>query len=350
LVGQSAKGCKGQIWSTPRHIFSEIDAVWGENCVKSGLSSGEGLIYHVRDPRVQQQPVKGKRRAVSGQAVTLDRGVTDKRLLIVEEEFAQALKLMAREGNILSPVLRQAWDSGDLHSLVKNDPTGATGAHISIIAHITQQELLRHLNDTEQANGFANRFLWASVRRSNVIPDPTGIPAQTLEPLVQQLQRAVQAATQIGEMRRDESAAAYWRTIYVSLSAEMPGLLGAIAARAEAQVMRLACLYAVLDRSPVVSLAHLQAALAVWRFSEASVGYLFGDHTGDPVADRILQALDERAGMDLTGISQLFGRNMKQERLALALRQLRQAKLIVEEHRPTKGRPGTIIRRTRRER
>jgi hypothetical protein len=52
LVGASAKGRKGQSWSTPRHIFSEIDGPWAGNCVKSGLSSGEGLIYHVRDRRL----------------------------------------------------------------------------------------------------------------------------------------------------------------------------------------------------------------------------------------------------------------------------------------------------------
>jgi hypothetical protein len=49
--------------------------------------------------------------------------------------------------------------------------------------------------------------------------------------------------------------------------------------------MRLACLYAALDRSPVVSLARLQAALTMWRYSEASVGYVSGDHTDDPTAD-----------------------------------------------------------------
>ena len=293
LVGPSAKGRKGQSWSTPRYVFSRIDGDWARDRVSSGLSSGEGLIYHVRDPRVEKQPVKEKGRVVDYEEVIVDHGVSDKRLLIVEEEFAQALKVMSREGNILSPVLRQAWDTGDLHPLTKTNPIRATEVHISIIGHITRDELLRHLNDTEQANGFANRFLWAYVRRSNVIPEPVGIPQEIIEPLVKRLTETVKAAQQIHVMHRDEDAKACWAEDYAALSAEKPGMLGAMTARADAQVMRLACLYAALDKTCLVSPAHLKAARALWWYCEASVRYVFGARTGDPVADRILLALDE---------------------------------------------------------
>jgi hypothetical protein len=108
LVGASAKGRKGQSWSTPRHTFGRMAEDWVRDCVTSGLSSGEGLIFHVRDPRVEKEAVREKGRVVDYEEVIVDHGVSDKRLLIVEEEFAQALKLMSRDGNILSPVLRQA--------------------------------------------------------------------------------------------------------------------------------------------------------------------------------------------------------------------------------------------------
>ena len=72
--------------------------------------------------------------------VVIDDGVLDKRLFVIESEFANVLKVMAREGNTLSPVLRRAWDTGDLRTLTKNSPARATGAHISIIGHITRQE------------------------------------------------------------------------------------------------------------------------------------------------------------------------------------------------------------------
>lgn len=49
-VGDTSKGRKGTGWSTPRYLFSLVDPDWAKSRIKSGLSSGEGLIYNVRDP------------------------------------------------------------------------------------------------------------------------------------------------------------------------------------------------------------------------------------------------------------------------------------------------------------
>jgi hypothetical protein len=54
-----------------------------------------------------------------------DQGVADKRLMVVETEFASVLKNMGREGNMLSPMTRQAWDSGNLRTLNKKNPVRA---------------------------------------------------------------------------------------------------------------------------------------------------------------------------------------------------------------------------------
>lgn len=62
-----------------------------------------------------------------------------------------------------SVVLREAWDGDQLRTLTKNSPTKATGAHVSLVGHVTKEELLRHLNETEQANGFAP-YVYASVQ------------------------------------------------------------------------------------------------------------------------------------------------------------------------------------------
>jgi hypothetical protein len=122
-------------------------------------------------------------------------------------------------------------------------------------------------------------------------------------------------------------------------------MLGAMTARAEAQVMRLACLHAALDQTCLVSPAHLQAARALWQYCEASVRYIFGERTGDPMADRILQALDEQGELARAAISDLFDRHMEQARLGQALELLKRARLITEERVKTKGRPMTVIRR-----
>jgi hypothetical protein len=137
IVGQTAKGRKGVSRGQAQRIFNTVDANWVRNCLTQGLSSGEGLIYAVRDAIEKQQPVKQHGRVVEYQTVIEDPGVSDKRLLVVEPELASPLKVMAREGNTLSAVIRQAWDGHDLRTLTKNNATRATAPHISIIGHIT---------------------------------------------------------------------------------------------------------------------------------------------------------------------------------------------------------------------
>src|SRR5437763_14431983 len=89
----------------------------------------------------------------------------------------------------------------------------------------------------------------------------------------------------VHEMKRDAQARSLWYQVYEKLSDGKPGLLGAVTSRAEAQVMRLACLYALLDCSTVISRKHLEAALALWQYCENSARFIFGDDLGDPVAD-----------------------------------------------------------------
>jgi hypothetical protein len=115
IVGDTAKARKGMSRGQSERIFESIDPEFTQNRIMSGLSSGEGLIAAVADPGDD------------------DRGSLDKRLLIVQTEFSATLKVMAREGNTLSEMIRDAWDGRDLRTLTKNNPLKASGPHISII-------------------------------------------------------------------------------------------------------------------------------------------------------------------------------------------------------------------------
>jgi hypothetical protein len=329
LVGKSSKGRKGTAWSTPRAMLREVDPYWTP---ASGLSSGEGLIYHVRD-KIVREPPEG------GEPEVLDEGVTDKRLFVMETEFATVLSRMSRDGNTLSAVMRDAWDHGDLRTLTKNSPLRATDAHISIIGHITHEELARLFTDVSMANGFGNRILWACVRRARLLPDGGGLAPGRVAPLIGELRRVVDTAARIGLMTRDREAAAVWRALYADLSRERDGLVGALLARAEAQALRLSALYAVLDQSQEIRLPHLQAALAVWRYSEASVLHLFGGLLGHPIADAILEALRRAGRLTRTEINGLFGRNKAAEQIEQALAMLKRSGLAKDGKRPTGGRP-----------
>ena len=71
-------------------------------------------------------------------------------------------------------------------------------------------------------------------------------------------------ARQIRRMERDPEPADLWRGIYENHSAERDRLVGALLARAEAQVLRLSMIYALLDGAAVITPTHLTAALALW--------------------------------------------------------------------------------------
>ncbi len=62
-------------------------------------------------------------------------------------------------------------------------------------------------------------------------------------------------------------------------------------ARAEAQVLRLALIFGLLDCTNQIDVRHLRAALEVWRYCQDSVRYLFGDAVGSNDADAIFALL-----------------------------------------------------------
>ena len=127
------------------------------------------------------------------------------------------LRVAGRDGNTLSTVYRQAWDSGLLRVLNKNSPVKATGAHISIIGHITRDELLMELSNNDKVNGFGNRNLWLCVQRSKFLPDGGDWDRLDLGPLISRLKDVVEFARGVGEMRRDAEAGAMWHEVYAQL-------------------------------------------------------------------------------------------------------------------------------------
>lgn len=335
VVGETSKGRKG---SAQRPAERLLRLAGYEKPTEEGLTSGEGLIWAVRDP-IERYERTGRGAGRQTELVQTDPGISDKRLLVIESEFASVLRVMEREGNTLSAVIRRAWDSGDLRQLVKNSAAVASGAHVGIVGHVTRDEVRRYLTRTELASGFANRFLWVAGRRRQLLPDGESVPERLLLPVADALGRAAEWAATEHVLRRAEDAAARWRAVYGSLSAGRPGLFGAATNRAEAQVLRLSVLYAALDRSPWITRAHLDAALAVWHYAAASARWIFGDAIGDPLADDLLAALRNAAdGLDRTAIRDLFGRHQSRERIDAVLGRLLREGLVARREERTGGR------------
>ena len=117
------------------------------------------------------------------------------------------------------------------------------------------------------------------------------------------------------------------------------GLFGALTSRAEAHVLRLSCIYALLDRSTEIRRCHLEAALALWKYCEDSAEFIFGDAQGNQVIDQILNVLrNAPEGLTRNEIRDLFGRHRSSEEIGAALRILGDRGLVKSEREDTGGR------------
>ncbi len=297
LVGASSKARKGTTEGPVRRVMKQaeiLDPISGEGMRvrPGGLSSAEGLINAVRDD---------------------DEGSGDKRLLCIESEFGRVLRNMQRQGNTLGDLIKQAWDGGDLHTLTKDNPLTASNPHICIVGHITQDELSALLTHGDIYGGLGNRFLWCCIRRNGKHPHPKRLREDTVADLAGSLRRTFEHARTLEVVGwADESVKRQWAEVYDELSEGGHGVLGAMTGRSEAQVLRLAMVYALLDESPHIETVHLDAALSLWDYCEQSAGYLFGQ--GDPVAEaaaKVLKHFKEfpQAELSRTELGTLLGRS-----------------------------------------
>lgn len=331
LVGESSIGAKGSSFSLADSLLKSSSPDWHRDCIRSGLSSGEGLVSVVRDP---------VHKIEDGVSVTVDEGAKDKRALVFESEFGRPLRAMKRDSCTLSPVIRNLWDGRDAETLTKI-PMKATNPHVSIIGHITPDELKVYLERSEMFNGFANRFLWALSRRSKLLPRGGILPP--LEPMVKKLSERLRKAQTIGAMRRSNAADLFWDCLYIDLSnRHRTGLHSEVSARGIPQTLRLAMAYALVDGSSVIEEVHLRSALSVWDYCDDSARIIFGAVKGkETLADKILQKLVDAgdSGMTRTQIRDAFNRHEKSDSIVAALAELRNRGRARLEQTKTAGRP-----------
>ena len=326
-VGDTAKGRKGTTWGRIRPLLALLDPAWAETRIRSGLSSGEGLIAAAADRK--------------------DGGLIDRRLLVVQTEFAGTLKVISREGNTLSAIMRDFWDTGNADTMVKRDPLQVHNAHVSVIGHITADELRRTMTATEQANGFTNRFLLGYSARSKCLPEGGKLSDKDLKTLAAELRVPVEWGRSAWLIKRNPEAKELWAEVYPELSAGDLGLLGAITSRAEAQVLRLSIIYCLLDQKELIEPVHLKAALAVWDYCKKTARYVWGDALGDPVADAIVAGLRQAGneGLSRTAVSDLLGRHSTAAQITVALTFLENRGYAhCETRADTGGRPAEIWR------
>jgi hypothetical protein len=349
IVGTTSHGRKGSALSVVEAFFLRGSRAPGLANVIHGISSGEGLIWQIRDPITKQERKNGRI-----EEVTIDSGVDDKRLLVSLGEFYQCLAAMRRKDNSLSSLLRTGWDRDVLHTPSKNCPAKATGAHLSIVACISKDELLRAIDTGDADNGTLNRFLWACSKRARLLPQGGKLFTTIESPEWQELQGRFNknTANLKGEpiyVTRDGNANDGWgfddnpnQGVYRQLTEQRTGMWGSVTARSAAQVLRLSLLEAALNGCSEIRREHQDAALEIWRYCEQSAKYIFGDRLDDPTAQDIMSALRQAgtAGLTRNEILDIWHRNKQVADIQRALIWLSQAGLARCDKRDgTGGRP-----------
>lgn len=351
LVGRSGKARKGTSETTVREINRRAQdmvkaryPVYEQLRIHSGgLSSGEGIAWAIRDAKEPDKDGKGA-----------EVGIADKRLLVLESEFANVLAQCKRDGNTLSATVRNLWDGRPLEPLTKTSQTRASDPHVIVLGHITGHELREKATANDQANGLLNRFMLLHVHRPKLVPLPLPTPDQVLEEMARQLANAIDFATSggnhLGEAQREvvlsTAARQLWAAKYPEITQDRDGRAGALMARTEVYARMLAMVFALLDHSMVIDVAHLDAAFAwidYWRRSAEFI-FLQRESSADPLtsdAHRVLELVQAQPGIKLSAIQDQFGkRDSKRGNAALTLL-LNLAPPLIEERREstTGGRP-----------
>lgn len=334
LVGATGKGGKGTAQGAAEAALRVADIdFFGDgpkSRVQSGFGSGEALIDEIRDPRSPE-----------------DSGAADKRILVLESEFARFLKVMSRDGSTLSMIAREGWDGKRLQARSRtNGVIVASGYHLVVMGHITLEELRLRMTDTETYGGLAGRNLWVLVKRSHRLPNGGNVPDDIALHHGTIIGKAIATARGSGLLARTPEAEMRWAEVYNELADDDPGgLLGAAIGRDAPQTLRLSVLYALLDGSRIIDVEHVNAAHSFWKYCRESAAHIWQGASGNAHVERLVTALGHagEAGLDRTAQHEVFGKNLKAEQLDALRRHLIDRAIAVERSASTGGRPSHVL-------
>jgi hypothetical protein len=159
---------------------------------------------------------------------------------------------------------------------------------------------------------------------------------------------AINQAKSIAAMRRSEAAKDQWVTIYSALDESPPGLLGKVTERGAPHILRLSMIFALMDGCMEIDTCHQNAALAVWDYSFESAAKIFGQQTGNTLADQIYDyaSREHPSTCTLTGFHKITGNNKPAAEIADAVNLLLRCGRLkeVEAEPGSRGRPAKKYR------
>ena len=286
-IGRSGRGRKGDAVQLVLRIdqaLRELDDRFAPQIHRGGLSSREGLVALMHDGYRQ-----GKQEIPA---------IDDKRLWIVESEFANVLHQGRRDGNTLSAALRDCWDGVDLKPATKSNRLYASNPHVCLSGAISPSELTALMSARELTNGFANRFLMIWAERTRILPFPKETPLATVERLARKTLEVLAFVRADRHEARDHfrmelSPQAQWRYAQLyrgELNDDLgDGTVGALLERRAPMLLRLAMLLALTDLQTRIDAPHIDAAMGWIRHATASARHVFVSAAEDAKLAQVLE-------------------------------------------------------------
>lgn len=272
-IGRSGRGRKGDAVSLINRLdtaLRQLRETAAPPIHRGGLSSREGLVSLFHDG------YKNGKLEVPA--------IQDKRLWVVESEFANVLHQGRREGNTLSAALRDCWDGVSLKPATKSNRLYASHPHLCLSGAISPSELLSLMRARELTNGFANRFLMIWAERERIVPFPQATPQDSVDALAARILSVLEFVQAERVNERDHLPVSLTAQAQSSYSQLYRGELiddsagehvTALLERRAPMLLRLAMIFALCDLQTRIDVQHIQAAMGWIRHGVESAKFVF---------------------------------------------------------------------------
>lgn len=341
IIGPTATGKKGLSLSAAKAPFNpmicgefadDMDFIAYEPLMAGGYQSGQAILTHFSKDKD-------------------DIGDKDKRLLMVEQESAALIKMGKVENSILSQVMRTAFDGDKLEYRVskikgKESTVAIDNAHVSLIGHITADELLQVLTVGSDKTGELNRIQFVLSLDSKFVSEAK---SNFLYENITELQAL---RTRLLECRRwaAEKRIKFTEPLYECLDNYTEqlehdlrsGKEKAINARLALYLRKWIARFAVMDMTDVATVAHYDRAMKVVAYLRAANEYVLGEWLDgvdkDLIDKAILTIKESQGGATRASIGkELFGSHWTVDKVEGVLAHARKrlslsGKIVKEKH------------------
>ncbi|MCZ0973180.1 hypothetical protein O1L55_20800 [Streptomyces albulus] len=273
LLGPTGNGRKGTGTAAVSRFLEWSDPYYWNERKTNSLSTGEGLIFAVRDGLSAGD--------IESEGHKITPGVEDKRLFVLSSEFAGVMSKTG--GGTLGTVLRDAWDGKKTLKILTKESETATGSHIAVLGHVTPEEFGAKLKLSDMDGGTYNRFLPLYVYRSKAVPFPERNKEweKKSKELGDKLKASLDRAKNVEEITLNSHAKKFWiERLYGELTDVDEGaakILQSFTNRRAPYALRVAALYALMNGRSQINKKDLESAKALIDYAYASAEFVTKD-------------------------------------------------------------------------